>query len=63
MHGLDDVAALAHAAEHRLDIVGELPFTGAGLLGKTETSELLQPTRAERLAEGIAGYRARSTMP
>ncbi len=54
MQCLDDVAALAHAAEHRLEVVGELPATGRDLLGEAEATQLLQPARPKRLSEGVA---------
>jgi hypothetical protein len=56
-HGLDDVTAFAHAAEHRLEVGGKLPAPGSGLLGQTQAAQLLQPAGSERLEEGVAGNR------
>ena len=54
MDGFDDVAALAHAPEHGLQILRELPLTRTHLLGQAKTAQLLQPASTQRLLERIA---------
>ena len=54
VHGLDDVAALAHPAQRVLDIIGEAPLAGTNFLGQTEPPQFLQATGAQRLLEGVA---------
>jgi hypothetical protein len=59
MHGLDDVAALPHATQGRLEIAREPPDAGFGLTGKTQAFERSQPPHAQYMALPIALWRVR----
>src|SRR3546814_13028253 len=55
VQGLDDVAALAYAAQHLLEIINKPPPPGRDLPRQPEPAQLLQPGGAQRLADpGIA---------
>src|SRR3546814_7675315 len=53
VQGLDDVAALAYAAQHLLEIINKPPPPGRDLLRQPEPAQLLQPGGAQRLAEPV----------
>ena len=61
VHGLDDVAALAHAAERILQPHFQPPLAGAKFLGQAEPLQLLQPAHAQALLEGVAVSRGDET--
>jgi hypothetical protein len=53
MHGLDDVAALAHPAQRVLHPLGEPPPSRRDFLGKAKMLQLLQAAGAQTLLEGV----------
>src|SRR3546814_9934909 len=53
VQGLDDVAALAYAAQHLLEIINKPPPPGRDLLRQPEPAPLLQPGGAQRLAAPV----------
>src|SRR5690606_37722228 len=61
VHGLDDVAALAHAAERILQPPFQPPLAGAEFLGQAQPPQLLQPARAQALLQGVAVGRGDET--
>src|SRR3546814_15498585 len=59
LHGANDIAALAHAAQRIGKVRREAPVRRANLRGETKPLQCLQPTHADRLIEGATSVRAR----
>src|SRR3546814_3607921 len=58
LHGADDVAALAHAAQRVGKLGREAPVRGSNLRREPESLERLQTAHADRLVERAARCRA-----
>src|SRR5712664_3778709 len=48
VHGLDDIAALAHLAQGRLQLFAQLPAARHGLAGKPHSLQLAKPRQPQR---------------